>query len=246
MLVGNDIVEINGMKSRVRLGSRILRLVVRGLLLCAPFLSYFQLQAQVIQRIATPSEFLGFEVGSDHKVADYRQISSYFEMLAQKSSRFQVQHLGSTTLGNDFIMGVISSEQNLKDIRKYKEIAHRLADPRGLSQAEIDSMAHQGKVIVLVTCNLHSEEFSSSQMALEWAHDLATSQDPKTVKILNRVILLLVPSLNPDGQIMISEWYRKYVGTRYEGEICPGFIITTSAKTITETCSCSRKRKQKP
>ena len=75
-------------------------------------------------------------------------------------------------------------------------------------------------------------------MAMEWAHALATASDPETLRRLNEVVLLLVPSLNPDGQIMETEWYRKNLGTKYEGAGCPGSTTTTSATTTTATGSC--------
>ena len=72
-----------------------------------------------------------------------------------------------------------------------------------------------------MTCNIHSTEIASSQMAMEWAHALATANDAETKRRLDDVVLLLVPSLNPDGQIMITDYYRKYVGTKYEGGRLP-------------------------
>ena len=171
--------------------------------------------------IETPSQFLGFEVGADRKLADYHQIVSYFKYLASKSPRIQVENMGATTMNNEFILAAISTKENLENKAKYQEIAHKLSDPRGRSDAEINSLVHQGKVILLVTCNIHSTEIGSSQMAMEWAHALVTAEDPETVHRLSNVILLLVPSLNPDGQIMVTDWYRKYVGTKYEGGRMP-------------------------
>ena len=171
--------------------------------------------------IQTPSQFLGFEVGADRKLADYRQIVSYMKYLATKSPRIQVENMGPTTSNNEFILAAISSKENLQNKAKYQEIARKLADPRGRSDEEINSLVKQGKVILLVTCNIHSTEIASSQMAMEWAHALVTTEDPEMVRRLSSVILLLVPSLNPDGQIMVTDWYRKYVGTKYEGGRMP-------------------------
>src|SRR5215468_12251097 len=123
----------------------------------------------------TPSEFLGFEVGSDRRLADYRQIAAYLRALAANSGKIQVENLGQTTLGNELILAAISSEQNLRDIKKYQDIARRLADPRGLSPAQIEGLVNEGKLIVLVTCNIHSTEIGASQMAMEWAHALVTA-----------------------------------------------------------------------
>ena len=63
--------------------------------------------------VPTPSEFLGFEVGADRTLADYRQIVNYFKALTAVSDRVELQNLGKTTLGEDLIMAVISSAENL-------------------------------------------------------------------------------------------------------------------------------------
>jgi Zinc carboxypeptidase len=172
-------------------------------------------------QVPPPSAFLKFEVGGDRQLADYRQIASYFRALAANSGRVELVTLGKTTLGEEMFMAVISSEENLRNRERYKEIARKLADPRGLSREQIDALAGEGKAIFLLTCNIHASEIGSSQMAMEWAHKLATAQDAETKRRLNDVIVLLVPSLNPDGQIMITEWYRKYLGTKYEGGPLP-------------------------
>src|SRR5437763_13998762 len=169
----------------------------------------------------TPSQFLGIDVGSDRVLADYRQVASYFPALAAASPRVQIQNLGKTTLGEDYILSVVSSEANMKNLPRIKAIAKQLADPRGLTDAQVDALVHEGKSIVLVTCNIHSSEIASSQMAMEWAYALAATNDPETKRRLDNVVLLLAPSLNPDGQIMITDYYRKYVGTRYEGGRLP-------------------------
>ncbi|HXG58084.1 MAG TPA: M14 metallopeptidase family protein [Thermoanaerobaculia bacterium] len=179
------------------------------------------LATSAFAQIPSPSAFLGFEVGADRKLADYRQIVSYFRALDAASPRLEVRSLGRTTLGEEMIMAVISSEENMGNLPRLREIARQLADPRGLTDAQIDALVREGKAIVLVTCNIHSNEIASSQMAMEWAHALVTATDPATKERLDNVVLLLVPSLNPDGQIMIADYYRKYAGTRWEGGPLP-------------------------
>ena len=184
-------------------------------------LSVSSISARAQSNIPTPSQFLGFEVGADRQLADYKQIVSYFRELAKSSGRIEVEVLGPTTLGNELVLAAISSEENLKNKAQYQEIAKKLADPRGLSQREIQDLVGRGKAIVLVSCNIHSTEIGSTQMILEWAHALVTAGDAETKRRLDNVILLIMPSLNPDGQLMEVEWYRKWVGTKYEGGRSP-------------------------
>ncbi|MBV8547196.1 MAG: hypothetical protein JO088_20835, partial [Acidobacteria bacterium] len=159
----------------------------------------FLLATTLTAAVQSPSQFLGFEVGADRKLADYKQIVSYFRALAAASPRVRVETLGKTTLSEDFIMAVVSSEGNMRNLEKIRETARKLADPRGLNDEQIAQLARDGKAIVLVTCNIHASEIASSQMAMEWAHALATANDAETKRRLDNVVLLLVPSLNPDG-----------------------------------------------
>lgn len=169
----------------------------------------------------SPSEFLGFTVGADRQLADYRQIASYFKALKAASPRVELEVLGKTTLGEDMFLAVISSEENIRNLKRIREVARRLADPRGLSDSEAESLVRDGRLVLLVTCNIHSTEIGASQMAMEWAHSLATASDEETRRRLDNVVLLLVPSLNPDGQIMETDWYRKNLGGKFEGSRMP-------------------------
>jgi hypothetical protein len=171
--------------------------------------------------IPSPSKFLDMTVGADRALADYRQIARYFRALDEASERVTLELLGRSTLGEEMLMAVISSEANLRNLDRIREISRRLADPRGLSDAELDALAHEGKAVVLITCSIHATEIGASQMAMEWVHALATAQDDETKRRLDRVVLLLVPSLNPDGSVLEVDWYRKQLGTRYEGSRMP-------------------------
>lgn len=171
--------------------------------------------------IESPSEFLHMTVGADRQVADYRQILAYFKALDAASPRVELETLGKTTLGEDLFLAAISSERNLANKQRLQEIARRIADPRALTDAEAEALVREGKVFLFITCNIHATEIGASQMAMEWAYALATAEDAETKRRLDEVVLLLLPSINPDGQIMETEWYRKNLGTRYEGGRMP-------------------------
>ena len=169
-----------------------------------------------------PEEFLGHKVGADRKLADYNQICEYFKKLDEESEKIKVLTIGKSTLEKPLIMAVITSEENMPNLDDYREITKKLRDARNLTEEEAARLSKEGKIIVILTCNIHSTEIASSQMAMELAYDLVTG---KTIfdsdKVLKDVIVLLVPSSNPDGEQMVTEWYRKYSGTRYEGGRMP-------------------------
>jgi hypothetical protein len=171
--------------------------------------------------VTSPEAFLAFPVGADRKLAGYGQIVGYFETLDRESPRLELRKLGKTTLGRDLVMAVISSERNIAEIERLRATAARLTDPRGLTPEQARSLTGTAKVFVLVTCNIHSSEIGSSQMAMEWAYDLCTAGDAKTRQWLDDVVLLLMPSINPDGEDMIVDYYKKYLGTPWEGGRLP-------------------------
>ena len=169
-----------------------------------------------------PDKFLGHQVGADRKLADYSQIQAYFQKLDQESDSIKVVQIGTSTLKKPMIMAIITSPENMNKLDTYKGIVEKLRDPRVTPPEEAKKLAKEGKVILLITCNIHASEIASSQMAMELAYKLVTGATPFDAgKALDDVIVLLVPTTNPDGQQMVTDWYRKYVGTKYEGGRMP-------------------------
>ncbi|MGD2246703.1 MAG: M14 family zinc carboxypeptidase, partial [Candidatus Aminicenantes bacterium] len=169
-----------------------------------------------------PDKFLGHKVGEDRKLADYEQIQGYFKKLDEESDKITVMTIGETTLKRPMIMAVITSEENMAKLDTYRGITKKLRDARDLTPDDAKKLAEEGKVIALITCSLHATEIAASQMSMELAYKLVTGQTPFDAdKALDDVILLLCPTINPDGNQMVVDWYRKYVGTKYEGGRMP-------------------------
>ncbi|HEY6119600.1 MAG TPA: M14 family metallopeptidase, partial [Pyrinomonadaceae bacterium] len=170
----------------------------------------------------SPRSVLGFTPGDERKIADWSQITDYFARLDQSSNKVLVQTIGESTLKRPIIAVFISSRENLLALNKYKEIQKKLADPRMVADVrERDALVSSGRVVVGISCSIHSTEIVASQMSMQLAFDLATAQDPETQEILQNTILILIPSPNPDGIDIVVNWYRKTVGTSYEGHDPP-------------------------
>ena len=182
--------------------------------------SFLLLMTNLYAQIKSPEEFLGFEVGADRKLADWEQIVDYFQTLNRASQRVLVQDLGQTTLGKPFLLAIISSPETLSDLVSYQNIQKTLADPRKTEKFP-EELLERGKTVILITCGIHSTEVASSQMSMEFVYELATAEDRETREILENVIFLFVPSLNPDGVDIVTHWYRKTVGTVAEGTSPP-------------------------
>ncbi len=173
-------------------------------------------------KIPAPEEVLGFKPGDDRKLASWSQVTDYFERLDRASDRVVFETLGSTTMGKRFVMATISAPENLARLDEFKQIQDQLADPRKLgAPATRDRKAleliKRGKTVVLITCGIHSTEVGSYLSSMLIAHRLASSTEPDIQKVLANTIILLVPSLNPDGVDIVKDWYDKTLGTPFEG-----------------------------
>ena len=166
--------------------------------------------------LPTPEEFAGFRMGADRKLLRWDKIDAYMRMAAKESPRIRYEDYGKTTNGNSYAVVTIASPDTQRDLAKYKANQRRLAYPRGLEGREADALIQSQKAVLLITLNIHSSEIGSSQMVLELVHRLATEDSPYIKHILDNVIFVLVPSANPDGQIIVTDWYNKNVGTDWE------------------------------
>ena len=191
---------------------RALRFALGGvLLLLAP------VAAGGAESLPSPESYFGHAMGADRRLVGYDELLPYYELLAAGSDRVALERIGTSTEGRDLVLLVISTPANLARADRYREIAARLHDPRGLSDADFDSLVAEGKAILMVTLNIHATEIGSSQMGPEWIHALATGGPDSPARFLEDVILLVVPSVNPDGQALVTTWYRDHVDTPYEG-----------------------------
>jgi hypothetical protein len=167
--------------------------------------------------VPTPASVFGFEPGADYKLATYDQSVEYFKKLAASSRYMKLFEAGKTSEGRTMYFALISTPENLAKIDRYREIWQRLAHPQGLTDAEAQALAHEGKALVHIDGGLHATEVAGPQQTPLLAYDLLSKvNEPSTKAMLDNVILMLWPTINPDGQQMVAEWYMKNVGTPYE------------------------------
>ena len=140
-----------------------------------------------MSQIQSPKAFLGQQPGDDRVMLHWDQLCAYYRALARESDRICLEEMGKTSEGNDFLILYVSSPENLARLDEYREISLRLADPRGLTEAEIDSLACRGKAIVFQSYGLHSNEIGGPQMVPLMLHELLTSNAPRIRRILEEV-----------------------------------------------------------
>ncbi len=173
------------------------------------------------QQIPSPEEFFGFQMGADRQLARWDKLVEYYELLGERSPRLEVVNMGPSTWGNPFLALFISSPENLSRLEELRQLNATLSDPRGATEAEIDRAVANGRAVVVQSMGLHSTEVGASQMAAELTYDMVTRDDGEMLRILDNTIAIMIPSFNPDGEIMVTDWYNRWVGTEYEATGMP-------------------------
>ena len=190
------------------------------LLVLIPFLMIPTITPAQESVTPTPESVIGWAPCTDYKLATYEQIAEYFRVLDKATDRMQLVDIGETAEGRTQLMAIISSESNMQNLARYKEISQQLARAR-VSGDEAQALVDEGKAIVWIDFGLHSTEVAHGQTAPWMAYKAVTEETEEMQVIRDNVIFLLVPNMNPDGTTLVAEWYMQHVGTQYEGAPLP-------------------------
>ncbi len=172
--------------------------------------------------VTTPEQFFGFRLGSDRKMARWDKIVDYYSALEKQSGgRMKVVNMGPTMNDNPFLMVFITSAKNMANLETIRKQNRTLVDPHNTPEAEIKKLVATGKVVIVQSMSMHATEIGGTQMAPELAYDLLTRTDEDARRILDNVVFIEVPCFNPDGEIMVTDWYNQQLGTPYEGSNYP-------------------------
>src|SRR5262245_10583187 len=160
-------------------------------------------------------------MGTDSQVATGESIEQYFDLIGAHSDRVKVVDIGPTTDGHRTIGAIISAPENIRTLDQIRTANQRLADPRTLTREEAHSLIATHKAVLFIGCSIHASEIGASQAANELLYTLATSSEPEIVRVLQDVVVILVPMMNPDGHRRVVSWNQTTKGTQYEGSPLP-------------------------
>jgi hypothetical protein len=166
--------------------------------------------------VPSPASAFGFEPCAERELATYEEISDYFRKLDAASDRMNLYEIGKTAEGRTMLLSVISSEENLEKLDRYKEISKRLALAKDLGEDEARALTKEGKAVVWIDFGLHSTERAHAQTAPLLAYKMVTEESEEVRAIRDNVLLVLIPNINPDGTALVVDWYRKVKGTPFE------------------------------
>jgi hypothetical protein len=172
--------------------------------------------------VPRPEEHFGFVPGTDRMLFDYEEMINYFIKLDQVSPMIRLVEIGLSPMGKKMYIVFISSENNIKNLDKLREINKELALNPALSESKRAEYIREGRVFFLSTLSMHSTEVAPAQAAPIIAYKLITSADPRVTKYLDDVVYMIIPNQNPDGMDLVVENYKKYKDTKYEGASLPG------------------------
>jgi hypothetical protein len=163
------------------------------------------------ETVPSPTEFLGHLAGAPGELSSVKEVYGYFRELATASDRVTVSTIGTTEEGREIMLAAIAEPGTLGNLRRFKEITSRLADPRLTSRAEMEALAAEGKPIYYLMGGLHSAETGPPEMLMELAYRLAVSEQPEIKEIRENVIVLITPVMEPDGRDRQVEWYYRHL-----------------------------------
>ncbi len=164
--------------------------------------------ADAPRKITTPKEAIGFNIGDDYHMANYVQLTAYWQTLAKESDRMKLVDIGPTAEGRRQYMAIISSPENLAHLEHYKEISAKLSHAEDLTDRQAHALAEEGRAVVWIDGGLHASETVGSQQLIETVYQLNALTDPETMRFLRDDIVLCVLD-NPDGMDLVADWYMR-------------------------------------
>ncbi|MEA3247410.1 MAG: M14 metallopeptidase family protein, partial [Gemmatimonadota bacterium] len=167
----------------------------------------FAASGAAAQKVTTPKEFFGHNIGDDYWLPTYTQFTAYWQKIAKESPRAHLDTIGLTAEGRPQLSMIVSSPENIRSMERYRSIAKQLA------YAEIDTatakrFAREGKAVVWIDGGLHASEVLGASQLIETNYQMLTGTDPETMRILNDVIIVFVHA-NPDGMELEANWYNQ-------------------------------------
>ncbi|MFH1574549.1 MAG: M14 family zinc carboxypeptidase, partial [Acidobacteriota bacterium] len=175
------------------------------------FLSPLVDHLAVAPGVPSPKDVLGYHIGAPKKLTYYADILNYYRTLASRSPRVRVVTIGKTDEGRELAVVFIAAEETIRNLELYRDYLGRLADPRGLSEAEARDLIPRAKPIYHLIGGLHSPETGPPEMLMELAYRLAVDDSALIGQIRDKIIVSITPVAEPDGRDRYVDWYYRHL-----------------------------------
>ena len=150
--------------------------------------------------VPSPKDVLGHHVGAPRELTYYAEMLDYYRALDDASPRVSVAPIGGTDEGREMVVVTIVDEATVADLEPYRSDLARLADPRGLTEGEAETVLARAKPVYVLMAGLHSGETGPPEMLMELAYRLAAEEGPFYDRIRENLIVVLIPAADPDGR----------------------------------------------
>ena len=157
--------------------------------------------------VPSPKDVLGHHIGAPKQLTYYADVVRYYDSLAAHSHRVKVLRIGKTEEARDSLIVFIGSEDSIAHLDDNRKNLGRLADPRGLTDADAQALIAKTKPIYTLSGGLHSAELGPPEMLMELAYRLVTEESPLIQKIRSNMIVAIMPVADPDGRDRSIDWY---------------------------------------
>ncbi|MCR9228067.1 MAG: M14 family metallopeptidase [Flavobacteriaceae bacterium] len=153
------------------------------------------------QELKSPSEFLGYELGT--QFTRHHEVVDYYEYLAEAAAdRVQLTVYGKTNERRPLILAHVSSAENIANLETIRQ--EHLKGTEGTGNSS--------KAIVWLSYNVHGNESVSTEASMKTIYELLT----KKSSYLENTVVIIDPCINPDGRDRYSNWYNQYKNTPYQ------------------------------
>lgn len=163
--------------------------------------NYLPKNINLNKEIPTPLSSLGFEIGQHHPRHD--QLKEYFYQLASSSDRINIKKIGKTPQQREQFLVTISSTENLKNLSTILAKRDQLKIPTNNS-------IEDEPLVIWLGYSVHGDEISGANAAMVVAYYLAANTEKNITELLENTIIILEPSMNPDGMDRFVNWVNTY------------------------------------
>jgi hypothetical protein len=169
------------------------------------------LDGNYVASIDHPNAFLDFNYGD--RVANHYQISNAILRWAEQSNKIKVIEYAKSHEGRPLYVAFISSSKNLNNLDQIKNHITKLSDPRVTSNAEAKSIIDNIPAVAWMAYSIHGNETSGADAALGIIYHLISSTDLEITKMLEDMVIIVDPMMNPDGRDRFAKSLEQYRGT---------------------------------
>ncbi|MBX2932121.1 MAG: zinc carboxypeptidase [Chitinophagaceae bacterium] len=162
----------------------------------------------IAQTLQSPDEFLGYKLGTQftrhHKIVEYVKY-----VAATKKDMVKAEQYGTTYEGRELMLVYISSAENMQNLEAIRNNNLKLT---GIAKDNAKAQTNNAPAIVWFSYNVHGNEPSSSEAAMQTLFELVNPANKQTKEWLKNTVIIIDPCANPDGRDRYVNWFNQVVG----------------------------------